>query len=85
MGNALSLTIDENDDAVGNQKLLHLSLSNNHIGDSGVKGLARGLHTNRTLLTLNLAGNDIGDQGATALAQSLGYFPLVDVELVSHK
>ncbi|KAL4624844.1 leucine-rich repeat-containing protein 71 isoform X2 [Arapaima gigas] len=58
-----------------NSTLAHLSLRNNHIGESGVRLIGAALSTpykaNKSLLSLNLTFNCIGDAGAKHIAQGL--------------
>ncbi|XP_052226639.1 leucine-rich repeat-containing protein 71-like isoform X34 [Dreissena polymorpha] len=69
----------------GNKTLLSLNLSNNKIGDEGVKEIAQGLRLNRTLLSLSLASNHVGDQGVIKLSEVLSKFPLTHEEVVERR
>lgn len=53
----------------GNQTLLSLDLSSNHITDEGAEQLANVLRINRTILSLCLSGNRIGDNGVSELCK----------------
>merc|ERR1712137_948815 len=52
-------------------KLTHLFLDGNQIGQSGAEVIANALSTNFTLTDLSLTFNKIGDRGAEAIASAL--------------
>ena len=54
-----------------NNTLKILSLTNNEVGDRGVKALAAALRINNTLMKLFLACNNIGDEGAISIRDAL--------------
>ena len=54
-----------------NNKLRHLDLGKNKIGDAGIKALAKALVSNYALEELILSRNIIGLHGAVALAEAL--------------
>lgn len=60
-----------------NNTIRKVDLSNNHIGDSGAKAIAKAftssilLRRNNTLMEINLSCNDISDMGACAFAEAL--------------
>merc|ERR1712137_1429828 len=67
-------------------KLTHLFLDGNQIGQSGAEAIASALSTNCTLSTLGLAENEIGDPGAEALASALSTTcPLTSLFLAENK
>ncbi|XP_052759913.1 leucine-rich repeat-containing protein 71-like isoform X9 [Mya arenaria] len=69
----------------GNKQLLSLNLSNNKIGDEGIREIAQGLRLNRTLLSLSLASNEVGDKGVIKLSEVLSRFPLTHEEVVERR
>ena len=57
--------------ALATSSLTEIDLTNNEIGDEGVKLLADILRRNPNITTLNLSLNNIGDEGLSTLAEVL--------------
>lgn len=64
-----------------NTTLLHLNLSDNHVGCAGAEALAHMLRVNRTLTSLDLAMNCIGRRGGMAIAAALPTTALRELDL----
>ena len=63
--NGLSILVE------GNETLKELHLSENMLGDDGVKHLMSGLTKNTALQMLDLRSNDIGEEGARAISEAI--------------
>jgi len=54
-----------------NDWIKELDLSNNGLGDDGIKEICEGLKDNKSITRLNLSSNHFGEEGAKALSEAL--------------
>ena len=69
----------------GGARIKTLKLSNNQIGDDGMKHIAALLRNRPTLTTLHLDGNQIGDDGVQQVAKALTHRQMKLERLYLHK